>query len=167
MNEQRHPTLFFQILQSEETSSSELHSININTVYEILHDHIRDNYQKAVRENNLIAYKLDKILDNWDEVKKFHFSKSPLFNKLQDEFELDDLIQKNSTAKKLINHLFSDKIEQLSSEFMSGVGGIQADGAHLQLSYKKSKDEECAIEKANIDNPFVTGLDHIDDLHYY
>jgi|GEM_PF-6014232 len=87
--------------------------------------------------------------------------KASLLSILDVEFHLNDLIEESPYAKALLNNPLVTEIERLAGQFISGVGNIKDDGAHVQLAHQKAQDKQAAMD--NVDDPPVTGLDPIDD----
>ena len=71
--------LFVQALDSKEISTSQLTHININAVFNAVGKFINTQYQNE--ENPIISDNLERLLENWNDVKRFHFENSILFNK--------------------------------------------------------------------------------------
>lgn len=73
-------SLFVQMLKEYKASISELSKIkNINRVYDEIYDYLIDEYEQS--KDPVIFSNLEKLLENWNDVKRFHFENSIIFNK--------------------------------------------------------------------------------------
>jgi hypothetical protein len=71
--------LFVQALESKDVSSSQLNEVNTNAVYNAVGKFINNQYQNE--QNPIISDNLERVLENWNDIKKFHYNSSTIFNK--------------------------------------------------------------------------------------
>ena len=79
--------LLVRVLKSEKASISEISKIrDINIVYRILENELKEMYNNLLDDNNvssndIFSDNLERLLENWNDVKRFHFENSIIFNK--------------------------------------------------------------------------------------
>jgi predicted NAD-dependent protein-ADP-ribosyltransferase YbiA (DUF1768 family) len=80
--------LLIQAMASKDISSSQLNKVNINAVYNAVGKYLNSQYQSS--DNSVISDNLEKLLENWNEVKKYHLNNSVIFTGIADNFEIDE-----------------------------------------------------------------------------